>query len=163
MLQIDTHHHLIPPDYRKALRKAGVDEAGGRALPEWSPDASLQTMAELDVGTAILSVSTPGTTFLANPSDAAALARDLNDYTAELVAAQPDRFGFFATVPMPSIDESVAEIGRAIDELKADGIVLLANSSGSTWARMGRTRCSRPSTIARRWCLFIRPSCRGRP
>ena len=59
MLRIDTHHHLIPPDYRKALQKAGIDEAGGRAVPDWSPDASLQTMAELDVGTAILSVSTP--------------------------------------------------------------------------------------------------------
>lgn len=130
MLRIDTHHHLIPPDYRKALQKAGIDEAGGRALPNWSPEASLQTMAELDVGTAILSVSTPGTTFLPDPSDAAALARDLNDYTAELAAAQPDRFGFFATVPMPNIDESVAETVRALDELDADGVVLLANNAG---------------------------------
>ncbi|HXY67644.1 MAG TPA: amidohydrolase family protein [Mycobacterium sp.] len=130
MLRIDTHHHLIPPDYRKALQKAGIDEAGGRALPDWSPGASLQTMAELGIGTAILSVSTPGTTFLPDPADAAALARDLNGYTAELVAAQPDRFGFFATVPMPNIDESVAEAVRALDELKADGVVLLANNAG---------------------------------
>jgi len=130
MLRIDTHHHLIPPDYRKALQKAGIDEAGGRALPDWSPEASLQTMAELGIGTAILSVSTPGTTFLPEPADAAALARDLNGYTAELVAAQPDRFGFFATVPMPNIDESVAEAVRALDELKADGVVLLANNAG---------------------------------
>ena len=36
MLRIDTHHHLIPPDYRKALQKAGIDEAGQRALPDWS-------------------------------------------------------------------------------------------------------------------------------
>jgi 6-methylsalicylate decarboxylase len=130
MLRIDTHHHLIPPDYRKALQKAGIDEAGGRALPDWSPDASLQAMAELDVGTAMLSVSTPGTTFLPNPADAAALARDLNDFTAEFAAAQPDRLGFFATVPMPNIDESVTEIVRALDELSADGVVLLANNAG---------------------------------
>ena len=96
MLRIDTHHHLIPPGYRNALQKAGLSEAGGRALPDWSPEASLQTMAELGVGTAMLPVSTPGTAFLPNPADAAALARDLNDYTAELVAAQRDRFGFFA-------------------------------------------------------------------
>ena len=130
MLRIDTHHHLIPPDYRKALQKAGIDEAGGRALPNWSPDASLQTMTDLDMGTAILSVSTPGTTFLPDSADAAALARDLNDYTAELVAAQPDRFGFFATVPMPHIDAAVAETVRALDELNADGVVLLANNAG---------------------------------
>ena len=60
MLRIDTHHHMIPPDYRDMLHRAGIDEAGGRALPDWSPDGSLQTMAELDVGTAILSVSAPG-------------------------------------------------------------------------------------------------------
>jgi 6-methylsalicylate decarboxylase len=130
MLRIDTHHHLIPPEYRKALQKAGIDEAGGRKLPDWSPEASLQAMAELDVGTAIMSASTPGTTFLPNPADAAALACDLNDYAAELVAAQPDRFGFFATVPMPNIDVSVSEIVRALDELNADGVVLLANNAG---------------------------------
>lgn len=130
MLRIDTHHHLIPPDYRKALQQKGIDEAGGRALPDWSPEASLQTMAELDVGTAILSVSTPGTTFLSEPADAAALARDLNDYTAELAAAQPDRFGFFATVPMPHVDAAIAETVRALDELNADGVVLLANNAG---------------------------------
>jgi predicted TIM-barrel fold metal-dependent hydrolase len=121
---------MIPPDYRKMLRAAGIDEAGGRALPDWSPQASLHTMAELDVATAILSVSTPGTTFRFKAADTAALARDLNDYSAQLVADQPDRFGFFATVPMPHIDESVAESIRALDELEADGVVLLANSAG---------------------------------
>ncbi len=86
MNRIDTHHHMIPPAYRKALQKAGIDEAGGRAMPDWSPEASLRTMAELDVATAILSVSTPGTTFLPNASDATALAIDLNDYAAEVFA-----------------------------------------------------------------------------
>jgi 6-methylsalicylate decarboxylase len=138
MLRIDTHQHLIPPDYRKALRKAGLDEAGGRRMPDWSADASLQAMAELGIGTAILSVSTPGTAFLSAPADAAALARDLNDYTAELVAAQPDRYGFFATVPMPNIDESVAEISRALDELKADGVVLPANNAGTYLGQDGQ-------------------------
>jgi 6-methylsalicylate decarboxylase len=131
MLRIDTHHHLIPPDYRKALQKAGLDQAGGREVPDWSRDGSLQAMAELDVGTAILSVSTPGTAFRPNPADAAAFARDLNDYTAELAAAQPDRFGFFATVPMPDIDNSIAEVVRSLDELSADGVVLLANNAGT--------------------------------
>jgi 6-methylsalicylate decarboxylase len=58
MTRVDTHHHMIPPDHRKMLRAAGIDEAGGRAPHEWSPEASLHTMAELDVATAILSVYT---------------------------------------------------------------------------------------------------------
>jgi 6-methylsalicylate decarboxylase len=131
VLRIDTHHHVIPPDYRKALQQAGLLEAGGRALPDWSLETSLQAMADLDVGTAILSVSTPGTAFLPKPADAAALARDLNDYTAGLAAAQPDRYGYFATVPLPHIEQSVAEVVRALDELHADGVVLLANNAGT--------------------------------
>ena len=138
MHRIDTHQHLIPPDYRKALRRAGIDEAGGRALPDWNPEASLEAMAELDVATAILSVSTPGTTFLPNAADAAALARDLNGYSAALVASDRERFGFFATIPMPHIDESVAETVRALDDLNADGVVLLANSAGTYLGEEGQ-------------------------
>ena len=138
MLRIDTHHHVIPPDYRKALQRSGLVEAGGRALPDWSPEASLQAMADLDVGTAILSVSTPGTAFLPHSADAAALARDLNDYTAAVAAAHPDRYGFFATVPLPHIDESVAEIVRSLDELHADGVVLLANNGGTYLGEEGQ-------------------------
>lgn len=138
MMRIDTHQHLIPPDYRNALRKVGIDEAGGRALPDWSPEGSLQSMAELNVATAILSVSTPGTTFLPAAAEAAALARDLNDYSADLVASHPDQFGFFATIPLPHIDQSVDETVRALDALNADGVVLLANNAGTYLGEVGQ-------------------------
>lgn len=42
MHRIDTHQQFIPPGYRKALRRAGIDEAPGRALPDWNPEASLE-------------------------------------------------------------------------------------------------------------------------
>lgn len=138
MLRIDTHQHLIPPDYRKALQNAGIDESGGRALPDWSPETAAQTMAELGIGSAILSVSTPGTCFLPDPADAAALARDVNDYSASLVASDRERFGFFATVPLPHIDGAVAETVRALDELDADGVVLLANNAGTYLGEEGQ-------------------------
>jgi len=130
MSRIDTHHHIIPPDYRKALRRAGIDDAGGRTLPDWSAETALQAMADLDVGTAIVSVSAPGTTFVPDPAGAAALARDVNEWAGALVADRPDRFGFFATVPMPHLDAAVTEAVRALDVLRADGIVLLANNAG---------------------------------
>jgi 6-methylsalicylate decarboxylase len=157
MTRIDTHQHLIPPDYRKALRKAGIDEAGGRTLPDWSLDAALQTMAELDVATAIVSVSTPGTAFLPHAADAAALARDLNDYSATLVGTNPDRFGFFATIPTPHIQESVAEVVRALDELHADGVVLLANSAGTYLGQEGQDDLF-AALDARSAVVFIHPA-----
>jgi predicted TIM-barrel fold metal-dependent hydrolase len=148
---------MVPPDYRKALRQAGIDEAGGRAVPDWSPEGSLQTMADLGVTTAIVSVSAPGTTFLPNPADASALARDLNDYGADLVASAPDRFGFFATVPMPHIDESVAETVRALDELKADGVVMLANNDGTYLGQEGQDALW-AALDARSAVVFIHPA-----
>ena len=157
MLRIDTHHHMIPPDYRDMLRRAGIDEAVGRALPDWSPEGSLHTMADLGVATAILSVSTPGTTFLPDATDAAALARDLNDYGANLVASAPDRFGFFATVPMPHMDESVAESVRALDDLEADGVVLLANNAGTYLGQDGQDDLF-AALDARSAVVFIHPA-----
>ncbi len=44
MLRIDTHH-VVPPSYRKALQQAGIDDAGGRAMPDWSIETALQTIA----------------------------------------------------------------------------------------------------------------------
>lgn len=157
MLRIDTHHHAVPSFYRDLLRKAKVDEASGRALPEWSPEGSLQTMAELNVGTAILSVSTPGTAFLADAKEAAALARDLNDYIAEVARAQPDRFGFFATIPMPHPSESVDEVARSLDDLGADGVVLLANSAGTYVGQDGQDDLF-AALDARSAVVFIHPA-----
>lgn len=157
MPRIDTHHHLIPPSYRDALQRAGVSEDSGRALPEWSPQATLEAMAQLDVATAILSVSTPGTTFMPRAADAAAMARDLNDYTAALVAAHPDRFGFFATVPMPHLAESVTEVVRALDELAADGVVLLANNAGSYLGQGGQEPLF-AALDARSAVVFVHPA-----
>lgn len=156
MLRIDTHHHAIPSFYRDMLRQAKIDEAGGRALPDWSPEASLQTMAELNVGTAILSVSTPGTAFLPKATEAASLARDLNDYLAGLVADQPGRFGFFATIPTPHLRESVDEVSRSLDELHADGIVLLANSAGTYLGQTGQDDLF-AALDARSAVVFIHP------
>lgn len=107
-------------------------------VPVWSADAALEAMAEQNIGAAVLSVSAPGTTVLAGRMDAARLARDINDFTAAMVSTRPREFGFLATVPMPHLEESVEEVVRAIDELRADGVVLLANSSGIYVGQQGQ-------------------------
>ncbi|WP_328869159.1 amidohydrolase [Streptomyces sp. NBC_00287] len=129
--RVDVHQHLIPPLYRDLLAKAGIAEAGGRALPDWSPEAALEQMDLLGTATAIMSVSTPGTGFLTDRAEAADLARRLNDYCTALVAEHPGRFGWFATLPMPDATASTAEAARALDTLGADGVTLLANNQGT--------------------------------
>jgi predicted TIM-barrel fold metal-dependent hydrolase len=129
--RIDVHQHLVPALYREALARAGISDAGGRALPDWSPESALELMDLLGTETAILSVSTPGTAFLTDPAEAAGLARRLNDHSAAVTAEHPGRFGWFATLPMPAVDASVEEAGRALAGLGADGVTLLANNRGT--------------------------------
>jgi predicted TIM-barrel fold metal-dependent hydrolase len=81
---------------------------------------------------ALLSVSTPGVTPAGTAAEAADMARLVNDAAAEVVKDRPDRFGFLATVPLPAVDVAVAEAARALDELRADGLILLAHS-GDTY------------------------------
>ncbi|MDF3285193.1 amidohydrolase family protein [Gordonia sp. N1V] len=131
MPRIDTHHHVVPDFYRNALRAKGIDAAGGRTLPDWNLDSTFSTMAALSVNAAVLSVSTPGTTFLDDPDQASQLAAQLNDHNADLARQHPDRLGFLATVPTPHAGPSAREAARALDELGADGVTLLANAQGN--------------------------------
>lgn len=58
--------------------------------------------------------------------------RAINDHAARLRSERPARFGHFASVPMPDVDATIAEIGYALDTLKADGIQLMT-SYGERW------------------------------
>ncbi|WP_265443581.1 amidohydrolase family protein [Flexivirga meconopsidis] len=127
--RIDVHHHVIPPDYAKLLHDKGI-QPGGIPLPEWSAQQSLRLMDANGIATAILSVSTPGVWF-GDAGEARRWARRVNEYAAGVVAERPDRFGMFATLTLPDVDGAIAEANFALDELHADGIVLLANNGGS--------------------------------
>jgi predicted TIM-barrel fold metal-dependent hydrolase len=89
----------------------------------------LELMDRHSVRTAVLSVSTPQT-HLGDDAEAIAMSRAVNDFAASVVAAHPGRFGFFATLPLPLVDASLDELQRSLDELHADGVVLLANHRG---------------------------------
>jgi predicted TIM-barrel fold metal-dependent hydrolase len=124
--RIDVHHHVMPEFYMEAQRGAGITGSAYRAFPEWSTETSLGVMDANRVALAMLSYSSPGIYFgdLAQTRD---LARRCNDFLAELTASHPDRFGAFATLPLPDIDASLAEMTRALDELGHDGITLLTS------------------------------------
>lgn len=128
MVRIDVHQHLIPPVYREALTRQGISAPGGReAVPPWSLDSARGVMNEFGMSAAVLSVSTPGTSFVADPEEAAELARAVNDFSGAIADQEPDRFGFFATVPLPDVAAAAAE-ATYLDTLGADGVVLLSNS-----------------------------------
>ena len=125
--KIDTHAHYVPPAYRRYLEEEAF--FGGQATPAWSPEAALDEMETLGVETSVLSVARPGFWF-GNAERAAGMARHVNEYAADLVRDQPDRFGLFAALPLPDVDRALREVEYAFDDLHCDGVILLANCDG---------------------------------
>lgn len=126
--RIDTHQHLIPPEYRRRLDARGMT-AGGWPTPHWDPDAAIAMMDQEGIATGILSLSAPGVHF-GDDGEARESARMINEYGAALVNGRPERFGYFACLPMPDVEGSIAEAIHALDRLNADGVVLLSNANG---------------------------------
>lgn len=129
MSRIDVHHHLLPDFYIEAVGPIRVTEQAprrARAALQWSARGSLDEMDAHGVETAVLSISAPGLWF-GDPAATRALARRCNDHQAELVRQRPRRFGMFATLPMPDVAATLAEIEHAGDQLAADGFCLFSS------------------------------------
>jgi len=114
--RIDVHHHYQLPFLPV-----------GRA---WDAETALQDMDRANIATSILS----GTTFpepLNEGTPAArTLARRANDFAAGACRDHPERFGFFAAVPLADSDGSLREIEYAFDTLRADGVTMNSSAAG---------------------------------
>ena len=124
--RIDVHHHMAPPFYVKAMEQEIAPTAAYR---NWSPAVSIEKMDKANVATSILSpVQGLVRDSLSDRSGRArSLARQNNEYGAQVVKDAPKRFGLFATLPMPDVEGSLQEIAYAYDTLKADGIGLFSS------------------------------------
>jgi predicted TIM-barrel fold metal-dependent hydrolase len=88
-------------------------------------------MKDTNITTSILSISTPGTYLQPfNSSLTQEISRTTNIELSEICAAYPDHFRFFASLPLPSVPDSLAEIDYALDTLGAIGFCVLSNANG---------------------------------
>jgi aminocarboxymuconate-semialdehyde decarboxylase len=126
--RIDVHQHVVPPFWAQALPTHGGDPSG-TVIPEWSPDSAIGFMDSQQIATGILSLTAPSVVGW-DKSERRRMARRVNEYTADLVAKRPDRFGNFATLPLPDAEGALWELEHALDTLRADGVILLANYAG---------------------------------
>lgn len=128
--RIDTHSHVVPPEYLEWLHSKPNFPG---PFVEWSRDAALDFYNKNGIAAGILSVSSPGVRLDAaqDPAETRRMARTVNEYSAGIVSSAPDRFGFFASVTLPDVDGAIAEAAYALDELGADGVLLMTNTDGS--------------------------------
>lgn len=101
---------------------------GMTAPLDWSEEIDEDFSASINVQTRILSVSTPGVSYISDPKESAVVAREMNEYCASLRDKDPISYGFFATVP--SLEHTalvLKEIEYAFDTLHADGVTLFTS------------------------------------
>ena len=99
-----------------------------RWFEEWSrrlPDVAELRLADMDahgVDMQVLSL-TSGVEVITDPAEAVAVARKVNDYLAEVVAAHPTRFAGFAALPLQDPAAAVVELRRAVVDLGLKGVL----------------------------------------
>jgi 6-methylsalicylate decarboxylase len=126
--RIDVHHHISPPTWLEALKKINRTNP---PMANWSVQKTIEDMDKGGVATAITSPTTPQLKPLER-DEAVRVARESNEFAKKLEADHPGRFGTFAMLPLPHIDESLKEIAFAFDTLKVDGIGMMT-SYGDKW------------------------------
>lgn len=127
---VDVHAHFVTDRYVAAATAAGHSHPDGMpGWPSWSVGAHLDMMDANGIGVAMLSISSPGTHF-GDDAAARALSREVNEFGAGVMGDHPGRFGHFASLPLPDIDGSLAEIDYALDILGSDGVTVETNAHG---------------------------------
>jgi 6-methylsalicylate decarboxylase len=128
MSRIDVHHHFVPPPYlrRERERILAAMALNPALITEWTPARAIEELDRHDIARAVVSISTPGIWF-GEAEAARTLARECNEYAAQMARDHAGRFGNFAAIPLPDVEGSLREIAYAYDVLGADGVGILTS------------------------------------
>ncbi|KAJ5585640.1 hypothetical protein N7450_005427 [Penicillium hetheringtonii] len=129
--KIDTHCHIVPRGWKKWCEELGWDKPDGMPfIPSWNPESHIELMDKLGIERSILSITSPGTHLKTGDMGLARqITRETNVEVAEICRQFPDRFRFFASLPLPDVEGSLEEIDHALD-LGAAGFALMTNAEG---------------------------------
>jgi aminocarboxymuconate-semialdehyde decarboxylase len=146
-MRLDLHTHYYPEQFFQMIRETPSEfsfakDPTGRTIithrgarffgvtpPMTNPDQRIEDMDRVEIDVEVISLSTPNI-FFADADRQPNVARTLNDSYAELISKYRGRFKGFASIPMDSPDAAIAELHRAIHDLKLNGVVLLSNIRG---------------------------------
>jgi predicted TIM-barrel fold metal-dependent hydrolase len=126
--RIDMHAHVFPPAFL-----VESEARGGFGWPGPLPavEECLASMEAYGIRASVVSLPIwldfGGAL---EPAQVRALARACNEYYAELVSRTPEKLAALAVLPLPDVDAGLEELAYALDELRLDGVILLARYGG---------------------------------
>jgi len=145
--RIDVHHHISPPTWVDSLKSRKLDSP---PVTNWSIQKTLDDMDKGGVAVSITSPTTPQVNGL-GAADAARIARESNEYAKKLETDHKGRFGTWAMLPLPHVDQALKEIEYAFDTLKVDGVGLMTSYQDKwlgyaefepVWAELNRRKAT---------------------
>ena len=145
-MKIDIHSHLFDRRYIDALWQDFALERSttpqGQTLmrrngytymwyrePFFDLDHRLRVMDKQGIDMRVLSLSSPNV-YDWRGRRQAEIARLMNDATAAIVRAHPDRFAGLGSLPLDDVEASLAELGRVTGELGLHGVMIGSNVGG---------------------------------
>jgi predicted TIM-barrel fold metal-dependent hydrolase len=137
---IDVHAHHFSRAYVDLLEQLGTDSRvtfdARRVVADAADDGIGARLAVMDgsrVQRQVLSMSA-ATPYLDDPKGALRAAQFINDEHALICRTHPDRFSFFAALPMPHVDAALEEIRRAFEDLGALGVTFTTSVNARSLA-----------------------------
>lgn len=145
-MKIDIHAHIVERKYIDALERdlslsCETTQSGQTLLRRngytfmwhregmFDIDARLRTMDQQGIDMRVLSLSTPNV-YEWRGAKQVEMARYMNDVTAALVRAHPDRFAGMGSLPLDDVDASLVELDRIAGELGLCGVMIGSNVAG---------------------------------
>src|SRR5947207_1926615 len=137
-LRVSCHGERTEPRAGAQVNGVSHDNAGPasgiasiRTHVKWKVQ---ETLADMDKGSGAAAITSPTTPQVIglDKAVAARVARESNEFAKKLESDHKGRFGTFAMLPFPHVDECLKEIAYAFDTLKVDGIGCMT-SYGDKW------------------------------
>lgn len=143
---VDVHAHYMDPRYAAVLAAHGITgfltdrrpggsngyeppkATGALPLPSFTPFGEAQLperFAAMDAAGVSRQILSPTQApYIEARDQGIAAARLVNDIHHEAAVRHPDRFAFFASLPLPHVEESLDELKRGFDDLGAVGAAM---------------------------------------
>jgi len=135
-MKLDIFNHIFPKNFfdRMLRDNSHMKDMGKRVrdIPVlYDLDERFRMMDQFEDYSQVICLCSPPLEVMAGPEQSPELARVANDGMAEYVDKYPDRFpAFIASLPMNNPDAALAEIDRAVNDLKAVGAQFFSNVAG---------------------------------